>query len=321
MIDAACYNFIMFIDNLNLNHLRIFECVYRTRSMTLASQELHLTQSGVSQHIKAFEDALGIKLFDRVKQRLIPTTAAGTLFQKCHDGLFGIESALAELKGGERLLKGTVSIGMPIEFGNNLIMPLLAEFSRKHPHVRFELELGFASLMNEMIVKGDLDFAFIDDFVMDRTITTEKVYEETLELCMNSDAVKKKGTVKNNKSYFESLDYVEYQENEPVLRMWFHHHLGTRSLTLNVKAQVMDVQGVAKLIKSGMGAGVLPGYLVSKFEKEGYDLYRFKGCGKPLKNPLRVAYIRERTHSLAARSALEFLKQGLPKGFGAPGGE
>ena len=57
----------MLIDQLNLNQLRIFESVYRTQSMTQAAVELGLTQSGVSQHIRALEDVLGLSLFDRIK--------------------------------------------------------------------------------------------------------------------------------------------------------------------------------------------------------------------------------------------------------------
>jgi len=64
----------LLIDQLNLNHLRVFECVYRTGSMTAAAKELHLTQSGVSQHIKSLEDVLNFKLFDRIQQRLVPTS-------------------------------------------------------------------------------------------------------------------------------------------------------------------------------------------------------------------------------------------------------
>src|SRR5262245_56732646 len=131
----------MFIDNINLNHLRVFECVYRTKSMTQASQELHLTQSGVSQHIKAFEDSLGTRLFDRIKQKLVPTSQANQLYKRCRDSLFGIERTLSEIKGAEKQLIGTVKIGMPIEFGNNLIVPLLAKFGREHPLVRFRLTL------------------------------------------------------------------------------------------------------------------------------------------------------------------------------------
>ena len=48
----------MLSDKINLNLLRIFEKVYETKSMTRASQELFMTQSGVSQNIKHLEEIL-----------------------------------------------------------------------------------------------------------------------------------------------------------------------------------------------------------------------------------------------------------------------
>ncbi len=308
----------MIIDKINLNHLRIFECVYRLKSMTDAAQELHLTQSGVSQHMKSFEDALGVKLFDRINQRLVPTSMASALFTRCAEGLNGIERALSEIKGQEGQLSGQISIGMPIEFGNTLIMPLLSQFSKKHPLVRFKLRLGFASEMNAGLLDGSIDFAFIDEYGMDKRIASEKVYDEVLDLCIDPQSLKKLGKVAHQRKFYESLDYVEYQEGEPLLRMWFHHHLKTRNLDLNVKATVMDVQGVARLIVSGMGAGVLPGHLVGKLQKEGQKLYRFKGTGQPLKNSISVAFLRERTQAPATATALQWLKAALVKAGASP---
>ncbi|HUP58695.1 MAG TPA: LysR family transcriptional regulator [Bdellovibrionota bacterium] len=306
----------MIIDTLNLNHLRIFECVYRTRSMTAASKELHLTQSGVSQHIKSLEDVLGVKLFDRIKQKLIPTPASATLFRKTADSLYGIEQTLTELKGGEQQLSGSISIGMPIEFGNNIVMPLLAKFCRQHPRVRFALRYGFPTEMNAGILGGDLDFAFVDAFELDPRITTERVFDETLVLCCHPKIAKEKGPIKG-KQGFETLEYVDYQPGEPVLRAWFHHHLGSRNLKLNVRATVMDVQGVARLIQSGAAVGILPEYLVDQLEKVGGELHRFKGSGTPLKNTISVAWLPERTVSPAAAAAMKwFLNELRPDATG-----
>jgi DNA-binding transcriptional LysR family regulator len=282
--------------------------------MTTASQELHLTQSGVSQHVKSFEDMLGVRLFDRIKQRLVPTAQAMALYESCAQALGGIGEAVAGITSGERRLSGTVTVGMPIEFGNNVVMPLLAAFGRENPLVRFSIRLGFASSMNERIMSGDLDFAFVDDFGMDRRITTERVYDEILDLCCSTELLKKFGSPKSQKKYFESLDYVEYQKDEPLLRMWFNHHLGTKSLKLNVRATVMDVQGLARLVVAGMGAGVLPHHLVLKLQKEGGKLHLFPGCGRPLKNSVSVAYLKERSQSPAVAALLEYVKSKLVPG-------
>lgn len=299
------------LHNVNLNQVRVFECVYRTLSMTQAAKELHLTQSGVSQHIRTLEDMLGVPLFDRIKQRLIPTDSAKTFFEHCSRGLREIEQGVVELQGNETQLSGTVQIGMPIEFGNNVVMPLLASFLAAHPGVKVKIRLDFASAMNEALLKGDLDFAFIDDFRMDRSVSTERVFDEILELCGRADQVTAKQAASTDRAWFEKLGYVEYQENEPILRMWFAHHLGGRPLRLDVRAFVMDVQGMARLILHGAGIGVLPGYLVDRLEREGAKLQRFKGSGQPLKNKIQLAWLTDRTLSPPTRALLEHVRQGL----------
>jgi DNA-binding transcriptional LysR family regulator len=282
--------------------------------MTAASKELHLTQSGVSQHIKSLEEVLGVRLFDRIKQKLIPTAAAAVLFKRATDSLYGLEQTISELKGGEQQLSGEVSIGMPIEFGNGIVLPLLAKFCKLHPRVRFACRYGFPTEMNAGILGGDLDFAFVDAFELDPRITTEKVFDETLVLCCHPELIKKKGPIKGKQGY-EALEYVDYQPGEPVLRTWFHHHVGSRNLKLNVRATVLDVQGVLRLIESGICAGILPGYLVARIEAQGhFELYKFKGSGSPLKNVISMAWLPERTISPAATAAMKWFLTELQSG-------
>jgi DNA-binding transcriptional LysR family regulator len=301
----------MIAHDLNLNLLRVFESVFRTSSMTEAARELHLTQSGVSQHMTSLEEVLGVKLFDRVKQRLVPTEVGQILYKQSNTTLNDLESVIWQLKGQERAFVGTVNIGMPIEFGNNVVMPIIAGFSRKHPLVTFKFNLGYASTMNELLLKGELDFAIIDEFRMDRNVTTEKVFDEIVELCVLEDLIKQNGPPKNSLKYYESLDYVEYQEGEPLLRMWFHHHLGKARADLKVKAYIMDVQGIARLIVNGVGAGILPSYLIDRLQQSGNKVYVLKGSGRPLKNSIGIAKLSQRTLSRSAEAAYEFVLKNL----------
>lgn len=308
------------VGQINLNYLRVFEAVYRNQSMTTAARELHLTQSGVSQHIRSLEETIGVRLFDRIQQRLVPTSAAQTLFQHCSRSLADIELALSSIRSGAtRSLSGSIAIGMPIEFGNNVVMPLLAKFSRKHPQTHLKVKFDFAPGINEMLLKGELDFGFVDEFRMDQRITTQRVYDEILELCISEELLNELqiSPLKDQRKYFESLPYVDYQDQEPILRMWFAHHLGTQNLSTRVRATVMDAEGLARLIVSGVGAGVLPSHLVTKLRREGASsLHRFKGRGKPLTNSISVAYLGQRTQSPAAAGALTFLRDSLTSSLG-----
>jgi DNA-binding transcriptional LysR family regulator len=302
----------MLIDQINLNQLRVFESVYRSKSMTHAARELHLTQSGVSQHIKALEDVLELKLFDRIKQKLVPTPSAKELYTYTAKSFEDIETILNKLKKTDKQLTGMVSLGLPIEFGNNIVIPLLTEFQKKNPKVRFTIRQGFPFEMNHMLLTGELDFAFVDSFAMDKGVKTEAVYDEVLELCVS----KKLGiSTKNSADYafYEKLSYVDYQEDQSVLGWWMKHHTQTKSHDLDVKVYVMDAQAVGKLILQGVGAGILPGHLVQKLEKSGEDIQTLKGSGKPLHNTISIAYLEEKTLSSGALAVLQFMKSKLGK--------
>jgi DNA-binding transcriptional LysR family regulator len=295
----------MFIDSLNLNQVRIFECVYRTQSMTAAARELHLTQSGVSQHIRAFEDMLGAKLFDRINQRVVPTASASSLYENCKRSLAGLEEAFSDLQAEKSQLAGRVHIGMPTEFGYNVVIPSVAKFAEKFPGVRFHFRLGFGGEMNALLLRGEIDFAFIDEFAMDKKVKTTPVYDEILELVASTELVKK-GAVQN-REYFEGLRYVDFSKDEQILRRWFLHHFGDDEWRLPVRSTIEDSQGVARLILAGIGAGILPGHLVRKLEHEGTKLHVFKGKGAPLKNTISIAQLKERSHTRSVLTALEYL--------------
>ena len=300
----------MIIDNLNLNLIRVFESVYRTGSMTKAASELHMTQSGVSQNIKNLEDLLEVKLFDRVKQRPLPTEKAKVLFENCHPYLEDLEETLALIKGEQRSLKGRVTIGVPIEYGNNVVIPLLAKWGAKHPGIQYKLLFGHASEMNNLLLQGAIDFAFVDSYGLDKQIIREDVGGETLILCASKDYLKGQGKVQNKK-HFEGLDYISYIEDAPVLRQWFSHHYQMNNFSGNIRASLMDVQGMARMIGGGLGLGVLPDHVVKKMKEEGVALQTFKGSGKPLLNRISMASLKERTQSPLVSSTMDFLKSKL----------
>jgi DNA-binding transcriptional LysR family regulator len=302
----------MIINQLNLNQIRVFECVYRTKSMTAAARELHLTQSGISQHIKSLEEFIGIPLFDRINQRVVPTPNAALLYEKCKKSLITLEEAFSEVQAEKNELAGRVHIGMPTEFGNNVVIPLIGQISQKHPKLKFHFRLGYGVEMMNMVLRGEVDFAFLDEMPADKKIRTQVVYDEHLELCISPSSQK---TIppesKQNLEYFESLPYVDFSKDEQILRRWFQHHFGGGDPRLLVKSTIEDTQGVARLVVSGIGAGILPGHLVGKLQKEGIKLHVFKGRGVPTKNSILVATLKERTETKSVGAVYEFLMSGL----------
>jgi len=79
---------------LDLNLLRVFMVVYRTRSFTQAAQELDLTQSSVSNAISRFRAWVGESLFNRVGRGIEPTSVAREMYRKFEHPVADIETVL-----------------------------------------------------------------------------------------------------------------------------------------------------------------------------------------------------------------------------------
>jgi len=69
---------------MDIHQLRIFAFVYKNRSFSKASSELHLTQPTISDHIKSLEEELTSRLFDRIGRTIIPTPQAEILYNLFH---------------------------------------------------------------------------------------------------------------------------------------------------------------------------------------------------------------------------------------------
>ena len=110
-----------------------FEAVARHRSFTLASDELCLTQSAVSRQIKALEDALGLRLFDRLHRAIDMTVEGQRLFESVTRGLDDISACLAAL--GATTNAPQITVSASVAFAWFWLMPRLERFGALQPDV------------------------------------------------------------------------------------------------------------------------------------------------------------------------------------------
>ena len=306
----------MILDQINLNYLRIFESVYRTRSMTQTARELHLTQSGISQHIKSFEEYLRLKLFDRIKQKLVPTPEGEDLYKKIVPQLEGLELALSSITSKTHSLRGEVRLGVPVMFGLNMIIPKVTDFLKNHPDVQVRIFFELGRAINTMLLAGEVDFAFIDDFNMDPKIKVKKVYDECLKMCClksyyksKHNELKKKSKKVDQKTFYESFDYISYQKGEPILRDWLRFHTKEKNLNLKARCCVGDALGVSHFVTNGLGVGLLPDHYINSLSNQGHDVFVFDTGQKNYKNKISSAFVDNRTQSLATQKLFKSLIQ------------
>jgi LysR family transcriptional regulator, glycine cleavage system transcriptional activator len=120
----------------NLPHLAFFqgfEAAARTLSFTKAGAELFITQSAVSRQIKALEDHLGLKLFERRPRSLKLTENGQALYRIATDVLDRLQAATDRLKAEIRARQ--LAITTTTGFASLWLIPRLRRFTALHPDI------------------------------------------------------------------------------------------------------------------------------------------------------------------------------------------
>ena len=124
---------------MELRQLIAFKEVATHASFTAAATHLHLTQSAVSQQIKALEDECNVTLFDRSGRLVRLTNAGQVLLSHVERILAQVENArveMAEMAGGAR---GRCRLASLPTIAAYLLPRALATFQRRYPGVEVQL--------------------------------------------------------------------------------------------------------------------------------------------------------------------------------------
>src|SRR6202158_1985924 len=137
-----------------LNALRAFEAAARSESFTRAAEELCVTQGAVSHQVKALEATLGIKLFNRERQRLVITDAGREYLNVIRDALDPIAT------GTERVLQrqnsGVLTVSTSPDFAAKWLVYRLGRVCEANP--RHDLRV-FSAMHHIDCVREEVDVA------------------------------------------------------------------------------------------------------------------------------------------------------------------
>jgi LysR family glycine cleavage system transcriptional activator len=137
-----------------LNALKAFEAAARHESFTRAAEELCVTQGAVSHQVKALEVELGIKLFNRERQRLVITGAGRDYLTVVRDALDRIAVGTERLM--QRQSSGVLTVSTSPDFAAKWLVHRLGRFSESHP----EIDLRISATMHHVdFAREDVDLA------------------------------------------------------------------------------------------------------------------------------------------------------------------
>jgi DNA-binding transcriptional LysR family regulator len=253
------------VQSIGLERLRVFLAVHRAGSVLGAARVLAVTPSAVSQSVKRLEQELGVRLFQRVGNRLEATSEAGELAAVVD----GFEQQLAattdKLHARRQEPQGLLRIGTPFDIGTRVVIPALRRLER-HTRLAFEVTFGAPDVLMAALLGGTIDLAYCDDHPLlkrhAKLVAFTPWSSETLLLvCAKSFASKHLAKQPTAKQLL-ALPHVEYVRDRSVIGIWYRYHHGVSAVTAPIRLIADNVYAVLAGVRAGLGLGLVPEHLV-----------------------------------------------------------
>lgn len=172
---------------MELRQLKYFIKTAQTLNFSEAARSLYITQSTLSQQIKALEDELGCPLFERNSHNVSLTESGEIMVPLVKQILHDAEVCKSQIMDLQELITGTLNIGATFSF-SPLVKETIKDFISRYPGVRLNVINRSMEELMEMLRRREVDFvlAFKPDTLFDE-IESQVLFEDRLSVIMSKN--------------------------------------------------------------------------------------------------------------------------------------
>lgn len=163
--------------DINFELYKIFYMVARSGSFSAAARELFVTQSAVSQSIKALETQTGSTLFVRGTKNVKLTSVGEMLYSHVGQAYALLKTAEGKMLEMQSLGSGEIRIGVGDTILHHLLIPVLQEFINKYPNIKIQINNRTSPGIIDSLKSGTVDLGIVTLPVTDKSIETPEFRE------------------------------------------------------------------------------------------------------------------------------------------------
>ncbi|KPK45964.1 MAG: hypothetical protein AMK74_01705 [Nitrospira bacterium SM23_35] len=247
---------------MDIHQLRVFASVFKNRSFSKASLDLHLTQPTISNHIKALEDEFACRLFDRMGRTIIPTKEAEVLYSQSTEIIEKAEAlkdALGELK---KEATGKLIIGASTIPGVYLMPRIMTEFQKKYPAISFQILIADSRGILDSISKHELLLGIVGAKLGNDQIDYTPFVEDEL-IVVSAPSMTEKSTIMLRELLALPMVFREEGSGTRKEAEKFLEMKGIALEDLKIAGIFGSTDAVKQAVKAGLGVSILSKFSVA----------------------------------------------------------
>lgn len=256
--------------SIRFRQLQAFHATYETGTVTGAAVLLGISQPGISNLLAQLERETRLKLFERVKGRLIPTPEAGVLYQEVDTVVRGLDHVGQAVTDLQNKQGGQLQIASQHAMSFGFMPKLIAQFARTRPDMSISFQSQYSSKVQEWVMSGLFEIGVCETPQLYDALDTHPFRVE-MQLALHPD----------NPLTAQDILTPELCAGEPFIVMGPDHmtHRRTREafesagVAWNTRVHTHLFKNMLSFVQEGMGVAVLDPFLL-EHDKSGHFVTR-----------------------------------------------
>ncbi len=291
---------------MDLRHLRTFVSITEQGTVSNASVQLRITQPALSRQIRALEEELGVKLFDRVGRRLVLTSEGDQLLADCRAILVAVASLAERAQLFRQGGSGILRVAATPQMIEGVLTTFLHPYAEHRPNVQIELNEVIGPRILAMLEHGEVDVAVSLTYALKAgSHTFESIKLPSIEFLAvgpGSREIGKGGNVDINRlaSYPLLLPETTF-----LVRTAFDAACRLAGFKPDIFMESRTLHTLLALAEAGHGVAIVPSILPTN--RYQVRVARVTHRRKPLREPLAILWDKRRVLPPYAREFCELL--------------
>jgi DNA-binding transcriptional LysR family regulator len=244
---------------MELRHIRSFLSIAETLHFGRTAELIHISQPALSLQIRALEEDVGVRLFERNRRKTTLTAAGAAFRDDAATALSQFEQAIRRARLAASGKLGLLRIGFVSTAGTEIVPNIVRQFRKSNPEVEFSLRNILTAEQVQMLESGSLDVGFLRLPIGGHSaLDVVTVHRERFVLVVpSSHKLAERKRVRLREVVGE--DFVMYERTyAPGFHDLIYGIFRDARIAPNVSQTAVEIPMLISLVASGMGISILP---------------------------------------------------------------
>lgn len=291
---------------MHIESLKVFCDLIDTRSFSKAATKNFISQSAVSQQIRALEDKFNKRLVERSRGGTMTPTAAGmTFYQGCREIIDRFNALNEEMKGLGNIVSGQVRVATIYSVGIHELSPALKRFIKTFPQVNVHIEYSRPNKVYEDVINHVIDIGIVAYPAIRPQIEIIPFGNDPLVLVCSPEhdlASKKRIDIK----VLDGLRFIGFERDIPT-RKAVDKILRERGITVQYVMEFDNIETVKRSVEADLGVSIVPRATVQNEVRAG--VLRAVNFTESFARPIAIIHRKGKIFSAAAHKFIEMLTE------------